>query len=199
MLEVRTASPPDYADVVRVMASAFDDDPVSRWLVPVGRSLAPLFRAHVRTGNAGPQHIDLALLDGEAVGVAVWHEPGYRVSTWRQLASIPWYAVALGRHLQRGATLEGLMHRARPHEEFWYLAGIGASGGGRGSAPRCSATGSTGSAGRRTSRAASGRTSPSTNASASSSATRCSSPTARSSGRCGAAADPQIRVVRSTG
>ncbi len=126
MLEVRAATRGDRADVVRVMASAFDDDPVTRWLVPVGRSLAPLFRAHVRTGNAAQQHIDLALLEGEPVGAAVWHEPGYRVPTWRQLASIPWYAVALGRHLQRGATLEGLMHRARPQAELWYLAGVGA-------------------------------------------------------------------------
>ena len=132
MLEVRTATRADHADVVRVMAAAFDDDPVARWLVPVGRSLMPLFRAHVRAGNAGPQHLDLALLDGEPVGVAVWHEPGYRLSTWRQLASIPWYTVALRRQLSRGITLENLMHRARPHEEFWYLAGIGAARRGQG-------------------------------------------------------------------
>ena len=108
-----------------MLAAAFDDDPITRWMVPPGRSLVPLFRAHVHTANARQQHIDLALLGGELVGAAVWQEPGYRVGTWRQLAAIPRYAVALGRHLQRGATVEGQMHRARPHEEFWYLAGIG--------------------------------------------------------------------------
>jgi GNAT superfamily N-acetyltransferase len=126
VLEVRTATSRDRADVVRVMAEAFDDDPVTRWLVPAGRSLAPLFRAHIRTADASAQHIDLALLDGEPVGAAVWQQPGYRVSTWRQVAAIPVYARALGRHLGRGATVESVMHRARPHEEFWYLAGVGA-------------------------------------------------------------------------
>ena len=126
MLEVRTATPADRRDVVRVMATAFDDDPVTRWLVPGGRSLAPLFGAHARWAHNAPGCTDLALLDGEPVGAAFWDPPGYRVPAWRQLASIPFYAAALGRHLRRGVTVEGLMHRARPHEEFWYLAGVGA-------------------------------------------------------------------------
>jgi GNAT superfamily N-acetyltransferase len=126
VLEVRTATPADRRDVVRVMATAFDDDPVTRWLVPGGRSLAPLFGAHARWAHNAPGCTDLALLDGEPVGAAFWDPPGYRVPAWRQLASIPYYAAALGRHLRRGVTVEGLMHRARPHEEFWYLAGVGA-------------------------------------------------------------------------
>lgn len=126
MLEVRPATRADRRDVVRVLATAFDDDPVVRWLVPPGRPLGPLFGAHVRSANAAQQHVDLAVLDGEPVGAAIWHEPGYRLAVWRQLGSVPRYAMALGRQLQRGAALESLMHRARPHEEFWYLAGIGA-------------------------------------------------------------------------
>jgi GNAT superfamily N-acetyltransferase len=124
-VEVRAAAPADDADVVRVLATAFDDDPVTRWLLPSG-SLAPLFRAHVRAANRSQQHLDLALLDGVAVGAAIWHEPAYHLSTWRQLAAIPRYAVALGRNLGRGATLESLMHQARPPGPLWYLAGIGA-------------------------------------------------------------------------
>jgi GNAT superfamily N-acetyltransferase len=126
VLEVRVATAADRRDVVRVMAAAFDDDPVTRCLVPRGRSLAPLFRAHIRTADATAQHIDLALLDGEPVGAAVWQQPGYKVSTWRQVAAIPVYAHALGRYLGRGAQVESVMHRARPREEFWYLAGVGA-------------------------------------------------------------------------
>jgi GNAT superfamily N-acetyltransferase len=126
VLEVRAATRRDRADVVRVMAEAFDDDPVTRWLVPVGRSLAPLFRAHIGTAHTDAQHVDLALLDGEPVGAAVWQQPGYKVPLWRQIAAIPVYARALGRNLGRGAAVESVMHRARPHEEFWYLAGVGA-------------------------------------------------------------------------
>jgi len=126
VLEVRQATAADRHDVVRVMAAAFDDDPVTRWLVPDGRSLRRLFSAHARFAHASPGGTDLALLDGEPVGAAFWDPPGYRVPVGRQLASVPAYAWALGRHLGRGATVEGVMHRARPHEEFWYLAGVGA-------------------------------------------------------------------------
>jgi GNAT superfamily N-acetyltransferase len=126
VLEVRQATAADRPDVVRVMAAAFDDDPVTRWLLPGGRSLEPLFAAHARWAHAAPAGTDLALLDGEPVGAAFWDPPGYRLSTVRQLASIPAYAWALRRHLARGAAIESLMHRARPHEEFWYLAGVGA-------------------------------------------------------------------------
>jgi GNAT superfamily N-acetyltransferase len=126
VLEVRAATAADRPDVVRVMSAAFDDDPVARWVVPPGRSLAPLFAAHARWAHFAPGSTDLALLDGEAVGAAFWDPPGFRVPALRQVAAIPFYLRALGRHLGRGAAVETLMHRARPHEEFWYLAGVGA-------------------------------------------------------------------------
>lgn len=126
MLEVRQATTADRHDVVRVMAAAFDDDPVIRWLLPEGRPLEPLFAAHARWAHAAPGATDLALVDGAPVGAAFWDPPGYRPSVGRQLASVPAYAWALGRHLGRGATIESLMHRARPQQEFWYLAGVGA-------------------------------------------------------------------------
>jgi GNAT superfamily N-acetyltransferase len=126
VLEVRQATAADRRDVVRVMSAAFDDDPVTRWLVPPGRSLDPLFAAHARWAHFAPGCTDLALLDGETVGAAFWDPPGFGVSAIRQLAAIPFYARALGRHLGRGATAESVMHRARPHDEFWYLAGVGA-------------------------------------------------------------------------
>ena len=44
----------------------------------------------------------------------------------RQIAAIPFYVRALGGRFGRGITVESVMHRARPHEEFWYLAGVGA-------------------------------------------------------------------------
>jgi GNAT superfamily N-acetyltransferase len=108
------------------MAAAFDDDPVTRWLVPPGRSLEPLFAAHARWAHFAPGCTDLALLDGEPVGAAFWDPPGFRVSTLRQLAAIPVYVRALGRRLGRGASVESVMHRSRPAEDFWYLAGVGA-------------------------------------------------------------------------
>ena len=126
MLEVREATAADRHDVVRVMAAAFDDDPVTRWLVPPGRSLEPLFAAHARWAHFAPGCTDLAVRDGEPVGAAFWDPPGFRVSALRQVAALPFYVRALGRYLGRGATVESVMHRSRPHEEFWYLAGVGA-------------------------------------------------------------------------
>jgi GNAT superfamily N-acetyltransferase len=126
VLEVRTATRADRADVVRVMSLAFADDPVTRWLVPSGQRLDRLFAAHMRWSHYSPGGTDLALLDGEPVGAAFWDPPGFRVPVLRQVASFPFYARALGRQLRRGAVVEAEMHRARPHEEFWYLAGVGA-------------------------------------------------------------------------
>jgi hypothetical protein len=108
------------------MAEAFDDDPVTRWLVPEGRRLEPLFTAHARWAHFAPDCTDVALWDGVAVGAAFWDPPGFRVPAIRQIAAIPAYARALGRHLGRGAAVESVMHRARPAEGFWYLAGVGA-------------------------------------------------------------------------
>jgi GNAT superfamily N-acetyltransferase len=126
VLEVRPATVADRRDVIRLMAAAFDDDPVMRWLVPGDRSLVPLFAAHARWTHAAPGCTDLALVSGEPVGAAFWDPPGHRVTTSRQLVSVPFYLRALGRRLREGALLENAMHRARPREEFWYLAGIGA-------------------------------------------------------------------------
>jgi GNAT superfamily N-acetyltransferase len=132
VLEVREATAADRRDLVRVMAAAFDDDPVTRWLVPPGRSLHPLFTAHARWAHFAPGCTDLAVIEDEVVGVAFWDPPGFRVSALRQVAAIPFYARALGRHLGRGAAAESVMHRARPHDEFWYLAGVGAARRGQG-------------------------------------------------------------------
>jgi GNAT superfamily N-acetyltransferase len=123
---VRTATGRDRADVARVLATAFDDDPLARWLVPHPQSLRRLFAAQARWIHGVPGCTDLALLDGEPVGAALWDPPGHRVPTWRQLASLPFYVAAMGRGLGRGVSLENAMHGARPSGTFWYLAGIGA-------------------------------------------------------------------------
>ena len=114
------------------MAVAFDDDPVIRWLVPAGRRLEPLFDVHARYAHDAPGSTDIAYLDGEPVGAAFWDPPGYRPSAWRQLASVAAYTRALRSNLGRGVTVESLMHRARPDEKFWYLAGVGAVRRGQG-------------------------------------------------------------------
>jgi GNAT superfamily N-acetyltransferase len=132
VLEVRPATVADRRDVIRVMAAAFDDDPVIRWMVPPGRSLVPLFRAHLRTSDPAQQYVDLALSDGVPVGAAIWQQPAYHLATWRQVVSLPWYTAALGRHLPRGAVLESVTHKARPDVGFWYLAGVGAARRGEG-------------------------------------------------------------------
>jgi hypothetical protein len=86
VLEVRRATPADRRDVVRVMAAAFDDDPVTRWLVPGERSLAPLFGAHARWAHNAAGCTDIAVLDGEPVGAAFWDPPG---ASWRRSRSTP--------------------------------------------------------------------------------------------------------------
>ena len=115
MLEVREATAADRRDVVRVMAAAFDDDPVTRWLVPPGPLPRAALRRPRRWAHFAPGCTDLALLDGEPVGAAFWDPPGFRVSALRQIAAIPFYVRALGRRFGRGRDRrESVMHRLAP-------------------------------------------------------------------------------------
>ena len=126
MLEVRTATVADRRDVVRVMAAAFDDDPVTRWLVPAGRSLTPLFATHARWAHDAPARPISPCWTGSRSGQRSGTRPAIVSRPGASCASIPFYARALRRNLARGVALENVMHRARPHGEFWYLAGVGA-------------------------------------------------------------------------
>ncbi|MFD1934378.1 MULTISPECIES: GNAT family N-acetyltransferase [Nonomuraea] len=139
------------ADAVRIgalMALAFHDDPVVRWMLPSGEGTDRMFATLARHVHALG---DLAFDGEEPVGAALWDPPGHRQSALDTVRSLPGFVAAMGRRVSYGQLLESTFRKARPSRPHWYLAQIGtdpaAQGRGAGSAllrariERCDADG----------------------------------------------------------
>lgn len=135
VIEVRTARADELDTVVRVLAEAFDDAPVTRWLLPKPADLVPLFDVHVRRTHAAVDAADLAFLDGEPVGAALWDPPGHRLTGRAAVEMGAAYARVLGSRLPLGMLVSRRMSAARPPGEFVHLAEIGSVRSGAGVAP----------------------------------------------------------------
>jgi predicted N-acetyltransferase YhbS len=132
MLAVHRATAQDKKAISKVLATAFEADPVVRWLLPNTGRDARMFRALATYLHAAPGCADIALDNGEPVGGALWDPPNHHLSLRQGLmgAAVLWSA--LGSGMRRGVALERAFARARPAGQFWYLAQIGASAPGRG-------------------------------------------------------------------
>lgn len=115
-----------------VMARAFADDPVLRWINPGRRGDALAF-AGVYAASHGSPGSAHAVFDGdEMVGAAWWDPPGYEPSKARQVASLPLLVAGTRTGLLRGAALVSVCMEHRPKAPHWYLGTIGAVHTGRG-------------------------------------------------------------------
>lgn len=132
MIRVRSATAQDLPAVVSVLAEAFADDPVVRWMQPDGRHRAALFTALARDLHAAPGATDLALIDDRPVGSSLWDPPGYRPSRWQTARPILTFGLALRSHLRYGPALEAAFAQRRPKGRHWYLAALGACTPGKG-------------------------------------------------------------------
>jgi GNAT superfamily N-acetyltransferase len=115
------------------LAAAFVADPVVRWLMPEPERDIRMFRALARDIHAAPGCGDIALEEGNVVGVALWDPPGHSLSPKQAL--VGFWALLKAMRLsgfRRGAILETAFSKARPAETVWYLAQIGAATQGRG-------------------------------------------------------------------
>lgn len=115
-----------------VLARAFADDPVLRWVQPRrGRDAAVFAGIHIAShGAPGTGHL---LFDGAVpVGAAYWDPPGYRPPLARQVASLPVLIAGITTGLRRGAWLVQALDERRPTKPHWYLATLGAVIPGRG-------------------------------------------------------------------
>lgn len=119
---VRRVGPTEAAQVTEVLATAFMDDPVSRWLFPdavVREKLhPPFFRVFV----------DMVLADGEIHtvgdfdGVALWlsHEPDAQAAGEEDLNAV-FEAVVGAEYAARFGVLGELMDANHPHDPHAYL------------------------------------------------------------------------------
>ncbi|EKF23121.1 acetyltransferase family protein [Mycolicibacterium hassiacum DSM 44199] len=119
----------DLRPMARVLARAFQHDPVMTWMVPdtaareraLPRMFATMIRHHyLRTG--APE-----VAGGEQPGAAaLWDPPGkWQQTRLQELVMMPGFLRALGRNVGRAQQVMELMKAQHPEEPHWYLAVIG--------------------------------------------------------------------------
>lgn len=139
----RPATRSDIGALSKVLARAFHDDPVMRWMFPDERTrrrrLPRLFAALTRHHHLSRGGVEVAAHTDGIGAVALWDPPG----TWQEsraewLRSGPAMLLAMGAAVRRGMIADELMKKHHPEEPHWYLAIIGSDptvrGGGYGQA-----------------------------------------------------------------
>lgn len=118
----------DVGTLGALLARAFADDPVARFVMPSDRRRPPglrsYFQGQLRTHRPP---VGLALTTPERSGAAVWSAPGTLAPSspwalWAALTSLPWL---LGRHTGRALGFLRQVFELRPVEPHWYLAVLG--------------------------------------------------------------------------
>ncbi len=125
--------PVDRADVrttSRVLARAFHDDPVMKYLLPDdparAKALPALFAALTRHHFISRRGSEVACRGGRIGAAALWDPPGLRKSSrWEELRMMPALAWHFRSRAEQTKTLGRLMEAAHPEEPHWYLMIIG--------------------------------------------------------------------------
>ncbi|WP_328855962.1 GNAT family N-acetyltransferase [Williamsia herbipolensis] len=134
---VRVARSHERHTVAAILARAFADDPVVRFIFPDGRRIGPFYDALMTHEHCARGSSDIAHVDGEPAAAAAWDPPGHRPGLWHRLVAGPVFARRMGpAAAARGQVVQRAMDDARPDEDLWYLALLGAvvTGQGCGSA-----------------------------------------------------------------
>ncbi|NMO04607.1 GNAT family N-acetyltransferase [Gordonia sp. TBRC 11910] len=114
----------------RVLATAFADDPVMRWLISDPARDVAMFRFLDRTAHGAPDSTDLMLDAERPVGAAYWDPPGFKAEqSWR---AIPMALRLFRTRVRRGVIIEEAFGAHRPRQPHWYLSTIGSIERGRG-------------------------------------------------------------------
>ena len=127
-----------------VLAEGFRDDPVLLGFVAPGprrhARLVDLFAATMRSIPASRCTVDVAVVDEDVVGAAVWEAPRTPASSplrlpvsWAQLGQLPRYLRALGLGgLVPAARHQSTLAAPRPRLPHWYLGEIAVGDAARG-------------------------------------------------------------------
>jgi ribosomal protein S18 acetylase RimI-like enzyme len=126
---IRVAERADVVTAAGVLARAFHHDPVYEWMIPDEtlrrRALPKLFVSLLRRVHLRHQATELAEVDGEVVGIAIWDPPGHwKTPAWRQLTQVPDLIAAFGRQtpaMLRGFSALAEIENRHPGEPHWYL------------------------------------------------------------------------------
>lgn len=123
---IRRATRNDLTAAGQSLAAAFDDDPVTRWLVADRGSFARRASQLMRSIAAMHLGTDSVWISPGAAAVGIWAPPGRFRTTARQLLAVahrlvPAAGISGMKRFASMAALEDL-HPAEPH---WYLAVLG--------------------------------------------------------------------------
>ena len=142
-IEFRPARKADIPALGRVLARAFHDDPVFRWLVPdddVRAAATPgFFAAMARHHFLGGGGIEVAHSEHGIGAATLWDPPGrWQQQPLEQIAMLPAVVRAFRGRRAAARALSEEMKKNHPEEPHWYLAVIGSDpmvrGGGFGQA-----------------------------------------------------------------
>ncbi|WP_422746246.1 GNAT family N-acetyltransferase [Mycobacterium sp. WMMD1722] len=129
-VDVRPAARTDIGGLSRVLARAFQDDPVMAWMMPDGRrrarGLPRMFATMVRHHFLGGGGCEVAEQGNRTGAAALWDPPGrWKQSRREEMLMLPAFLLAMGARSVRGQQLTELMKQHHPEEPHWYLAVIG--------------------------------------------------------------------------
>jgi GNAT superfamily N-acetyltransferase len=123
-LVVREAGADDAVEVAAILADAFVDDPVMRWVCPDPATrpsrLAALF------DGLGRGYLDVGgcrLVEDHAA--TLWMPPGRAMTDEFRAELGPFLARALQEDAERLQVVAALARDAHPHDEHWYLQSVG--------------------------------------------------------------------------
>ncbi len=124
--EIRTATKADLHAVGRSLASAFDDDPVWRWLITdEARYSSRTSRALAAVASMHLAH-DSVWMTETAESVAVWAPPGKHRIGPREFAPVAHrFLPAVGLQGIRRFSTFVEVEKMHPREPHWYLAVLG--------------------------------------------------------------------------
>jgi ribosomal protein S18 acetylase RimI-like enzyme len=119
----------DVAELASLMARAFQDDPVTRWILPDDdlrrRRLPAVYGMQMRTWYVPWGRTDAVVHDGRLAAAALWSPPDRpHPSPAAQLRQLPIALRTAGRGFGRVISANRSLVAARPGEPHWYLAEI---------------------------------------------------------------------------
>lgn len=133
-IAVRAAERSDADKIGRVLAAAFQADPMMRHLVPESRRFARLTALFAFEADTTPS--PWVAVDGNQVaGAALWSPPGSSsaAGTFDMLRNVPRITRAFGTHLRHAMRSFRVIEDAHPKSPpHWYLQTIGAAQPGHG-------------------------------------------------------------------
>jgi GNAT superfamily N-acetyltransferase len=131
---VRPATRADRARLVDVLAGAFADDPVFRYLLPLDlRRRSARLRGFFSLEVLRSQRLGGAWTSADGAGAAIWCPPGrWRPSSWETLRQTPAAVRVFGRQLGLASKALATMQAHHPHEPHWYLSYLAATPGRQG-------------------------------------------------------------------